>query len=95
MAKVIAALIRHGDYQQLTDTPSAHQPFPLTEKGFFQANTLADLIEERCTQFKCQINPVIASSRLLRAWQTDDQQIFLFDSFGFAGTVPAFLLLIN
>ncbi len=70
MAKVIAALIRHGDYQQLTDTPSAHQPFPLTEKGFFQANTLADLIEERCTQFKCQINPVIASSRLLRAWQT-------------------------
>jgi len=70
MAKVIAALIRHGDYQQLADTPSAHQPFPLTEKGFFQANALAALIEEQCTQLNCRVNPVIASSRLLRAWQT-------------------------
>jgi len=70
MTKVIAALIRHGDYQQLADTPSAHQPFPLTEKGFFQANALASLIKEQCAQLNCQINPVIASSRLLRAWQT-------------------------
>jgi len=70
MAKVIAALIRHGDYQQLTDTPSAHQPFPLTKKGIAQANALAGLIEEQCTQLNCQVNPVIASSRLLRAWQT-------------------------
>ncbi|MBE0471845.1 MAG: histidine phosphatase family protein [Methyloprofundus sp.] len=70
MAKVIAVLIRHGDYQQLADTPSAHQPFPLTAKGFSQANALAGLIKEHCTQLNCQINPVIASSRLLRAWQT-------------------------
>jgi len=70
MAKVIAALIRHGDYQQLADTPSAHQPFPLTKKGIAQTNALAGLIEEQCAQLNCQINPVIASSRLLRAWQT-------------------------
>ncbi len=72
MAKVIAALIRHGDYFQLKDTPSAHQPFPLTEQGFAQAKSLAPLISEQCKLFNCQVNPLIASSRLLRAWQTAD-----------------------
>ena len=33
MPRLIAALIRHGDYRQLPDTPSAHQPFPLTPEG--------------------------------------------------------------
>ncbi|MCF7971648.1 MAG: phosphoglycerate mutase family protein [Methylococcaceae bacterium] len=72
MAKTIAALIRHGDYQQLLNTPSAHQPFPLTEKGFAQAHALALLIKEQGARLNCQINPVIACSRLLRAWQTAD-----------------------
>lgn len=70
MARIIAALIRHGDYQQLADTPSAHQPFPLTNKGQRQAQQLAPLILEQCRQLQCQIQPIIASSKLLRAWQT-------------------------
>ena len=36
MARKFAALIRHGDSQQLAGTPSAHQPFPLTGEGFAQ-----------------------------------------------------------
>lgn len=70
MARVIAALIRHGDYQQLIDTPSAHQPFPLNTRGVDQAAELAPMLAEFCLQQQCQINPQIASSRLLRAWQT-------------------------
>ena len=69
MARMYAALIRHGDYQQLADTPSAHQPFPLTGKGLVQAAELAPLIYQQCQQLDCQINPVVASSKLLRAWQ--------------------------
>ena len=37
MARLFAALIRHGEYAQLPDTPSAHQPFALTDKGRAQA----------------------------------------------------------
>ncbi|OQK18398.1 hypothetical protein AU255_11445 [Methyloprofundus sedimenti] len=73
MARVIAALIRHGDYHQLADTPSAHQPFALTAKGLAQASDLAILINTFCTTRGCQINPVIATSKLLRAWQTAKQ----------------------
>ena len=73
MARVIAALIRHADYQQLADTPSAHQPFALTAKGLIQAQDLAVLINTFCTKQGCQINPVIASSKMLRAWQTAKQ----------------------
>jgi 2,3-bisphosphoglycerate-dependent phosphoglycerate mutase len=75
MAKIFAALIRHGDYQQLAETPSAHQPFPLTAKGFEQAAELAPLIQEYCRQNLCRLNPVIASSKLLRAWQTASKMI--------------------
>ncbi len=68
--RVFAALVRHGDYQQLANTPSAHQPFQLTAKGFSQAAELAPLLKQQCKKLNCQINPIIASSRLLRAWQT-------------------------
>lgn len=72
MARLIAALVRHGDYQQLTDVPSAHQPFPLTSLGEQQARqggvALADLLQQRAW---C-LHPVIDSSQLLRAWQTAD-----------------------
>ena len=46
MARLIVALIRHGDYAQLPDTPSAHQPFGLTEKGCKQAQEAAVEIEK-------------------------------------------------
>ena len=41
MSGLIAVFIRHGDYQQLPDTPSAHQPFPLTQAGEKQAQQAA------------------------------------------------------
>ena len=37
MPRLVAALLRHAEYRQLPDTPSAHQPFPLTDKGRQQA----------------------------------------------------------
>ncbi|QKS22862.1 MULTISPECIES: histidine phosphatase family protein [Halomonadaceae] len=67
---VALALIRHGEYSQLADTPSALQPYPLTEKG------AAD-VREQARQFGAwlatsgyQLNAEIHCSTLLRAWQT-------------------------
>lgn len=70
MPRSIAALIRHGDYRQLPDTPSAHQPFALTEQGMAQAVQAAELLQQHSRQLNCPIHPAIASSTLLRAWQT-------------------------
>lgn len=70
MSRLYAALIRHGEYLQLPDTPSAHQPFPLTECGMVQAKGLAGSLRQFCDERAVQIHPVIDSSHLLRAWQT-------------------------
>ncbi len=70
MSKIFAVLIRHADYQQLPNTPSAHQPFGLSDKGFTQAYKSVSHIEHFCQQQHCQIDSVILSSKLLRAWQT-------------------------
>lgn len=70
MARLIAALIRHGDYFQLPDTPSAHQPFPLKSAGEAQAGDGVKCIQEACDQQRWTPDLCIDSSRLLRAWQT-------------------------
>ncbi len=70
MARVIAALIRHGDYQQLIDTPSALQPFPLNDNGRAQAKAAAPELIEVLQQHGWVLDPQIDTSRLLRAWQT-------------------------
>lgn len=70
MARVIAALIRHGDYHQLPDTPSAHQPFPLNEAGLGHARLAAQEIAGALDTEGWRLSPVVDSSRLLRAWQT-------------------------
>jgi 2,3-bisphosphoglycerate-dependent phosphoglycerate mutase len=70
MAKLIAALLRHGEYHQLPDTPSALQPFPLTSLGEQQAERSITLIQGVLQMFKWRFYPVIDSSRLLRGWQT-------------------------
>ncbi len=72
MPRLIAALIRHAEYQQLPDTPSALQPFPLTEKGIEQARAAAEGIQLEAEKQGWEIHPILASSRLLRAWQTAD-----------------------
>ncbi|MET0069016.1 MAG: histidine phosphatase family protein [Candidatus Thiodiazotropha sp.] len=70
MARVIAALLRHGEYHQLPDTPSALQPFPLTAAGEQQAERSVSLIQGTLKMFDWSLYPVIDSSQLLRGWQT-------------------------
>jgi 2,3-bisphosphoglycerate-dependent phosphoglycerate mutase len=70
MARHIAALIRHGDYRQLPDTPSAHQPFPLTPEGEAQAHRAVPGLLEDIAANGWTLDAHIDSSRMLRAWQT-------------------------
>ncbi|MEA3413106.1 MAG: histidine phosphatase family protein [Pseudomonadota bacterium] len=67
---LIAALVRHCDYRQLPDVPSAHQPFPLTETGRRQAREAAGLVREAIEDHGWSTLPGIDSSQLLRAWET-------------------------
>lgn len=70
MGRLLAALVRHGDYHQLPDTPSAHQPFPLTARGEEQALAAAQILKGMVRRHDWQPVPEIDSSMLLRAWQT-------------------------
>lgn len=72
MPRLITALIRHGDYHQLTDTPSALQPFPLTEQGRQQARACGQSILEIIEAQGWTIAESAYSSLQLRAWQTAD-----------------------
>lgn len=64
------ALIRHAHYQQLPDTPSAWQPFPLTEEGEQQAADCARLLRQFAQDLDLEIAQQIHCSTSLRAWQT-------------------------
>ena len=70
MSGLIAALIRHGDYEQLADTPSAHQPFPLNENGREQAVQAVQTLRQTMTGHGWRLLPVIDCSHMLRAWET-------------------------
>jgi len=70
MARLIAALIRHGDYHQLADTPSAHQPYPLNNAGERQAQEAVQQLHDVILRNDWSLVPAIDSSRMLRAWQT-------------------------
>ena len=70
MARLIAALIRHGDYRQRPNTPSAHQPYPLNAQGEAQAAQAAAAIRAEARSQGWRLIEPIDSSRLLRAWQT-------------------------
>ena len=67
---LLAALIRHGDYHQRAETPSAHQPFPLNENGQAQARAAAPGIRAVLDDLACSLHGTIECSSLLRAWQT-------------------------
>ncbi len=66
------AIVRHGDYYQIPDTPSANQPYSLTPEGEKQAEVCAGYIQTFCRDK--MIDPVlpIHTSSSLRAWQTAD-----------------------
>ncbi|HIJ26497.1 MAG TPA: hypothetical protein HPP65_14040 [Gammaproteobacteria bacterium] len=70
MGRRIAAIIRHGDYQQIADSPSALQPYPLNVKGEQQAATAATTIEQLLLENQWQLVPTIDSSQQLRGWQS-------------------------
>jgi broad specificity phosphatase PhoE len=70
MSRLFAALARHGDYHQLSDTPSAHQPFALNTEGEGHARKSAEAISSILEQHDWSLLPVFNTSRMLRAWQT-------------------------
>lgn len=70
MARRIVALIRHAAYHQLSDAPSALQPFPLTDKGVKQAKQSARELNMFLQENHWQLDTEVHSSSLLRAWQT-------------------------
>ncbi|HAJ92839.1 MAG TPA: hypothetical protein DCO71_09560 [Gammaproteobacteria bacterium] len=84
MARLIAALIRHGDYHQLPDTPSAHQPYRLNNAGETQAQEGGQQLHDMIVRNDWTLVPSIDSSRLLRAWQT---AVIFAD--GLAGLTPS------
>lgn len=68
--RLLAVLMRHGDYRQPPGVPSAHLPHPLTAEGITQARASAEELQHMARQQACQLWSTIHSSRLLRAWQT-------------------------
>ena len=68
--RLVAALVRHGDYQQLADAPSAHQPFALTVDGERQARTAAQSLATILAETGWSLAGEVDCSQLLRAWQT-------------------------
>ena len=70
MARTIAALVRHGEYHQQADTPSAHQPYALTAEGKAEVHTEVDRFAVLLEEHSLSIAERVDSSNMLRAWQT-------------------------
>jgi len=70
LQSLIAALIRHGIYEQPTGVPSGHLPHPLTAEGRKQAAELAGELLAMCEENRWRLHPVLFTSTLLRAYET-------------------------
>lgn len=70
MSRLILGFIRHGDYQQLVDTPSAHQPFALNDQGKTDSCIEAQKLCRFILREGWQLVPQIDCSNMLRSWQT-------------------------
>lgn len=68
--RIVAALVRHGDYFQPEGVPSAQLPHPLTDEGVEQARSLGARLHDECRRLGLQLDPVLDCSTLLRARQT-------------------------
>lgn len=64
------ALVRHGEYEQPQDVPSAHLPHPLTERGREQAREGARTLHHYARERGVRIERVIDSSHMLRGYET-------------------------
>lgn len=69
-ARHFFAFIRHGEYFQKTNTPSALQPYGLTAEGIQQSASAAQKLHQLAQTFDAQIESKLFCSPLLRAWQT-------------------------
>lgn len=67
---MFVAFIRHGQYAQPANTPSAWLPQPLTADGRAQSVRAAELVMAFSTGFGLSVAPEIDCSRLRRAWET-------------------------
>lgn len=70
MTARFAILVRHGAYHQKPGTPSALQPFPLTEAGKAQASEAGRELAALAETHGWTLAPNVISSRQQRAWQT-------------------------
>lgn len=70
--RIVAALVRHGDYHQPDRVPSAQLPHPLTDKGVEQARSLGYNLHDECRGLGLMLDPIVDCSDLLRARQTAD-----------------------
>lgn len=70
MPRTIAAILRHGAYEQPEDVPSAFLPHPLTEAGREQASQCALGLVEFAKSNDLHLHPVVDTSRMLRAWES-------------------------
>lgn len=66
----LIAFIRHGDYHQRAQTPSAWQPYPLNAAGREQAQQCAQALHRFVQSETWALVPSIHCSVLLRAYQT-------------------------
>lgn len=82
MSGKYAALIRHGDYHQRPDVPSALQPFPLTDKGKDQARACGKDLAELLSQEDLTLSADVFCSCQLRAWQTAQIACEVLSGFG-------------
>ncbi|EDM81573.1 Phosphoglycerate/bisphosphoglycerate mutase [Plesiocystis pacifica SIR-1] len=69
-ARIVAALVRHGDYEQPERVPSAHLPHPLTARGREQAAKLGHQLWAAASELGLRVNPTLHTSTLLRASET-------------------------
>lgn len=70
--RFILAFIRHGEYNQQPNTPSALQPGALTAIGLQQSLKAAYQLQTFLAENTIALSPQIESSNALRAWQTSD-----------------------
>ncbi len=70
LSPIYAALVRHADYHQPSEVPSALLPHPLTQEGEAQALRLGDELADLCEANGWLLEPTLHASSLLRAWQT-------------------------
>ena len=70
MPRLVAALLRHGEYNQPRNVLSAFLPYPLNDAGELQARDAATAVLDLSRVHGWQIHRSIDTSQLLRAWQT-------------------------